>query len=100
VQIGFDVVRKQFTQPVNFDGRGERQDGVHLAVAAFDLADFRRHEERAVLHLALARQHAAPAVDEFATQRALIQPPRHAVAEADEDALLQRLVLHLVGLRV
>ena len=34
-----------------------------------------------MLHGAFARQHAAPVVNEFAAQRALVQPPRHAVAE-------------------
>jgi hypothetical protein len=34
-------------------------------------------------------------MDQFAAECSLVEPPRHAVAEADEDAFLQRLVLHL-----
>ena len=58
------------------------------------------HEQRTVLHFAFTGQHAPPAMDEFAAQGALVHPPRHAVAETDEDAFLQRLVFHLAGLRV
>ncbi len=67
---------------------------------AFDLADFRDDEQRTVLHHAFARQHAAPAMDEFAAQCPLIHPPRHAIAETDENAFLQRLVFHFARLRV
>ena len=49
-----------------------------------------------MLHPAFAGEHAAPAVDEFAAQGALIQPAGHAVAEPDKNALLHDLVLHVI----
>ena len=98
VQIGFNVLGKKLAQPVRFNRRGQGKNGVYLLVARFNLADFRGDEERAVLHGAFPRQHAAPVVHEFATQCALVQPPGHPVAEPDENALLQRLVLDLARL--
>ena len=50
-----------------------------------------------MLDLALSRQHSAPPVHQLAAQRAEVQSPGHPIAEADQDAFLQSLVLHLVG---
>ena len=100
MDIALDVIGEKFAQPLDLHRRAERQNCVHLAVAAFDLADFCRDKKRTVLHHAFAREHAAPAVNQFAAQCALIQAARHAVAEADENALLQILILHLAWLRV
>ena len=100
VQLGFHVPREKLAEPVRFNRRGQGKNGTDLLVARFNLADFSNDKERTVLHSAFARQHAAPAVNEFTTQRALVQPPRHTVAEPDENALLQRLILDFTRLGV
>ena len=97
-QVGLDVLGEQFAQPVRLDGRGERQDGVDLLVPALDFADFGGHKERTVLNHAFAREHTAPPVHEFATERAGVESASDAIREADEDALLQRLVRDFAGL--
>ena len=92
--------REQLAEPVFFDLRGEREQDLALFVAAFDLANFGGHEQTRAVHGAFAREHAAPAVDEGATQRSRIQPHRDLIGKAREDATLDRSGLDLAGLQI
>ena len=88
VDFTLDVVGEKFLEPRSFDGGGDGENGVHLVVASADFADFGDDEQLRLADNAFAREYAASSVDEFAAERALIQSSAHAVAEADEDALL------------
>ena len=70
-----EALRKHFAQPFLFDRRREIQHDVQVALsatAAFDLAHFGDHEERR-FHHALARQRAAPAMNQLAALRAGVE---------------------------
>jgi len=67
---------------------------LHALVRAFHLADFRRHEQRALPDHAVPGQLAAAAMHQFAAERAAIQAAGHAVAEPEQKALLQGGVRH------
>lgn len=76
-----------------FDDRSKTENSVHGFVFAFDFANFSSDEKRAVMDDALAGERSAPAMNQFAPQRAGINAPAHAVAEADENAFVQSFIL-------
>jgi hypothetical protein len=77
-----------------FDDGGEAQNGVNGFVFAFDFPDFGDDEQRAVVDNAFAGECAAAAMNEFATERAGIDAAAHTIAEADENAFVERFILN------
>src|SRR5882757_1876871 len=70
-----EALRKHFAQPFLFDRRREVEHDVQVALsatAAFDLAYFGDHKERR-FHHALARQRAAPPMNQLAPSRAGVE---------------------------
>src|SRR5205823_9134809 len=86
------IVRKQFSEPIRFDCRSERQDGIHFSGPPADLMNFSRHEKRVTTHDAFARQRASPAMHEVASQCSF-DHPCDAIAETDHDALSQSFII-------
>ena len=91
---GSDILGKKFLKPFLFDDGGEAKDGVDGFVFAFDFADFGDDEQVAVMDDAFAGECAAAAMNEFAAECAGIDATANAIAEADENAFVERFILN------
>src|SRR5262245_21806864 len=99
LQLRPHVVRKKFSQPIEFDRGGTGNNRIHFTRASAEFSNLRCHDERTLSHHAFPRQRASPAMHQFAPPCVLINPP-HAIAETNEYALLQGLIADLALLDV
>ena len=63
-----DIVREQFSQPVGFNRRRERDYRIHVPLPAPDLLDLRRYDQRFPARNTFAGERPSPAVDQFASE--------------------------------
>ncbi len=80
-----ELIGEHFAEPGFLELRGEREEDLCIAAAAFDLGDFRSDDEAAVLRDACAGEHAATAVNDVADERASAAAAGNLVSEAGED---------------
>src|SRR5262249_718508 len=94
LQRGTQFVWEELAQPIEFDGRCQRYDRIHVSRASADFANFGGDDQCRIAHHPLPRQHTATAMHELAAVGSGIHAA-NTIAEPDQVALAQGRILEL-----